>query len=153
MGFISQWNCCRAFPLGNPSVLLGLLLCWDTHLLWQDPASAKGVRHLSCNLWIKSLFCMVSPIKPPPCATGMTSANSLKSEHLYDVRRRLYIIYKRGMGCVCLSLYIYVYTHTYNVLKKFCEKAAVYDEFLLFFNKIKCSSKGTCLVPKRQFAH
>jgi len=66
MGFIFQGNCSRAFPLGNPSVLLALLVCCGTHLLWQNPASAKDVRHLGCNLWIKSLFCLVSPIKPLP---------------------------------------------------------------------------------------
>lgn len=61
-GFSSQWNC-HALQLGDPTVLL---VCWDAHLLWQDPALAKSVGHLDCNLWIKSLFCMVSPTEPLP---------------------------------------------------------------------------------------
>lgn len=62
MGFSSQWNC-HILPLGDPAVLL---VCRGAYLLWQDPALAKNVGHLDCKLWIKSLFCMVSPTEPLP---------------------------------------------------------------------------------------
>lgn len=84
---------CASGLLGCIFALAGPCLgqeCWAFRLQFVDQVS---------------ILCVVSNWTSPS-ATGVTSANVWNSEHLYGVRKRLYVIQK-GEWCVCVCMLTY----------------------------------------------